>query len=96
MPDLSSFEWTVIIAVGVVAVIGFYAWRNASTGQQWDPMSLVGLKGIAQGTFAAEGTVHIRGEIWRARSRHGIVEKGDEVVVRAVHDGMVLEVERAG
>ena len=55
-----------------------------------DPSGMVGQVGVAQGTFAADGLILARGELWRATSSDGIVQQGDKVVVQGVGSGLVL------
>lgn len=56
----------------------------ASTG-------IVGLTGIAQTAIAPEGTVFVRGELWRARSQMN-VSQGENVRVTGV-EGLTLDIE---
>lgn len=55
---------------------------------------LKGLKGIAQETFADQGSVFVNGEIWKAKIKEGLVEKDHPIVVVDVRPGMVLEVKK--
>jgi membrane-bound serine protease (ClpP class) len=52
---------------------------------------MIGMKGRADTEIASEGTVSIRGELWRARARIRIAA-GESVRVVGV-DGLTLEVE---
>jgi membrane-bound serine protease (ClpP class) len=52
---------------------------------------IVGLTGIAQTAIAPEGTVFVRGELWRARSQMK-VSRGENVRVTGV-EGLMLDVE---
>jgi membrane-bound serine protease (ClpP class) len=54
---------------------------------------MIGLTGRAETAIAAEGTVFVRGELWRARSQISIAP-GDIVRVSGV-DGLTLDVEPA-
>jgi membrane-bound ClpP family serine protease len=55
---------------------------------------MVGLKGVAQETFVVQGTILVRGEIWKATSRQGIIQRGESVRVTAMSQGLLLEVEK--
>jgi membrane-bound serine protease (ClpP class) len=52
---------------------------------------ILGLTGIAHTAIAPEGTVFVRGELWRARSQLN-VSRGENVRVTGV-EGLMLEVE---
>ena len=52
---------------------------------------MIGLLGRAETAIAPQGTVFVRGELWRARSQMSIA-RGEGVRVRAV-DGLTLDVE---
>jgi membrane-bound serine protease (ClpP class) len=52
---------------------------------------MIGLVGRAQTTIAPQGTVFVRGELWRARSRMNIAP-GEGVRVKGI-DGLMLDVE---
>jgi membrane-bound ClpP family serine protease len=54
----------------------------------------IGLIGRAEETFTSQGTVFVQGEIWKATTLKGIVQKGDCVKVLGLREGLVLEVER--
>jgi membrane-bound ClpP family serine protease len=56
----------------------------------------VGSVGFAVETFAREGFVLVRGELWRAHIREGVVEKGDTVIVVGYCGGLSIEVVRKG
>lgn len=94
MPEFHEITWILLIIGVAVLLAGLFSWVNAHTGRQWDPMSIVGAEGVSQSTFSTEGTIVVRGEIWRARVKQGVVEKGDKVIVRSVLPGMLLEVEK--
>jgi membrane-bound serine protease (ClpP class) len=52
---------------------------------------ILGLTGIAHTAIAPEGTVFVRGELWRARSQMN-VSRGENVRVTGV-EGLMLDVE---
>lgn len=56
-------------------------------------IGMVGVTGTADETFTSEGTVSVNGEIWKATSRRGIIQKGGKIRVTAIKPGLVLEVE---
>jgi membrane-bound serine protease (ClpP class) len=64
--------------------------KRPTTGAE----GLVGETGIVTATLAPEGTVKVRGEIWKAVS-DGNIETGGKVRVKAVK-GMVVKVEEIG
>lgn len=88
-------------AVGIAMVVGAVVfeglelvfWRRllrryrVSTGAE----GMVGESGVVAEPCRPEGTVRLRGEIWKARCASG-ADPGDRVRVTAV-DGLTLEVE---
>lgn len=87
----------VYLTIGIVAVLaalGFVVWRANSRPPQGDSAGVVGLTGTAEETFTTSGTVLVRGELWRATSRKGIIERGDRVLVVRLLEGLTVEVER--
>ena len=56
---------------------------------------LVGQVGIVRDALAPAGTVFVRGELWKARSSDGPLERGSPVRVDSIDDELVLEVEPA-
>jgi membrane-bound serine protease (ClpP class) len=64
--------------------------RQASTGTE----GLVGQRGRAIATFTSQGKVYVNGEIWDAACTQGIIEKGAEIEVTAVREGLLLEVRK--
>ena len=89
--------WGLVLVLGAFAVdvletIALRAWsrrRRATVGSD----NLVGRRAVVVTTLAPEGQVRLDGEIWRARSVGGVVERGQDVTVRSVA-GLVLDVER--
>lgn len=53
---------------------------------------MIGLEAVAQENFVKEGFVLVRGELWRAKLRSGMVQKGDAVEVVGVGDGLYVEI----
>jgi membrane-bound serine protease (ClpP class) len=56
---------------------------------------LLGQVGVVREKLTPDGTVFIRGELWKARSSDGPLERGAPVRVDAIADDLVLEVEPA-
>ena len=56
---------------------------------------LVGQVGVVRDALAPDGTVFVRGELWKARSSDGPLERGSPVRVDSIGDEFVLEVEPA-
>lgn len=87
--------WVVLLCSTVIVVVAvsrlYTSVRSSGTD---DPSGMVGQEGIAQETFTQEGRVLARGELWRATSDGGIVQKGDTVRVQGVRAGLILVVRR--
>ena len=81
---------TLLVVVAIVALV----WKAITPGDVDDPTGMVGQQGIAQDTFTQEGLVFARGELWKATSDGGIIQKDDTVQVRQVRAGLVLVVSR--
>jgi membrane-bound serine protease (ClpP class) len=82
--------------VPVLALIAFLFWEalrshrdRVTTGEA----GMIGLTGRADTELAPEGTVFIRGELWRAKARSRIAA-GENVRVIGL-EGLTLEVEHA-
>ena len=56
---------------------------------------LVGQVGVVRDALAPDGTVFVRGELWKARSSDGPLERGSPVRIDSIGDEFVLEVEPA-
>ncbi len=81
----------------LLLVLALYAFKRRLPGNiSGDPLTggMVGLKGVAQETFVVQGTILVRGEIWKATSRQGIIQRGESVRVTAMSQGLLLEVEK--
>jgi membrane-bound ClpP family serine protease len=76
--------------MALLALLLFRISKASGADSPDDPSGMVGEVGVAQGTFAADGLILARGELWRATSSAGIVQQGDEVVVQGVGSGLVL------
>ena len=83
---------TAALIVGLVLtliVVAMSRHKKGGTGE----LNLLGAVALVQTNLATEGSVLVRGELWRARSRTGVVvERGRTVrIVGASH--YLLEVE---
>jgi len=77
------------LLIAVVWVAALSRHKKASTGR----LDLVAAVAVVETTLKPEGSVLIRGELWRARSRQGDrVERGQTVRVVGAR-GHLLEVE---
>ena len=56
---------------------------------------LVGQVGFVRDALSPSGTVFVRGELWKARSSDGPLERGAPVRVDSIDDELVLDVEPA-
>ena len=89
-------RWAWLLLGGVILkdAILFPFLRHAYEDERHNRIAqLDGARGMVKTTIAPEGYVMIYGELWRARSRNGILGEGTEIVVSG-HDGMVLQVVR--
>jgi len=86
-------DWWAWVIVVVVAVLILVVWVTNKQGDQ-DSSDMIGLEGVASETFSAEGMIHIRGELWRATTDRGIIDKGTPVRVVASRPGLILVVEK--
>ena len=55
---------------------------------------LIGARGLSRSELNPDGVVHVGGQLWSARVRHGRLEPGQPIRIVARH-GLVLEVESA-
>ena len=90
----------VVLAVAALAIIvisypvqmrmiSSVAYRKRELG----PQAMIGLEGRAIEKMSPHGRVRVRGEIWKARAVGGSLERGDEVVITGIGDGLTLMVE---
>ena len=92
---LTEIELSVLVVFGVIIglyirwVIGPVRRRSKLTG----PEAMIGNIGIAITDLKPNGDVRVQGEIWRAKSLSGDVEKGEQVVVKALN-GLIVSVEK--
>ena len=82
-----------VAAAAAVEIGEFFAWRRflrryeVQTGVE----GMLGTRGEVVETCDPEGSVRVRGELWKARAEQPLA-RGAEVVVRGV-DGLTLDVE---
>lgn len=60
------------------------------------PQAMIGLDGTVVERLSPAGRIKVRGEIWKARASGKPLEKGQEVVIRGIEDGLTLLVDPAG
>ena len=86
------------IAAGLASLMGLAAIKIVQARRApvvTGTSELVGQFGVVRDSLAPAGTVFIRGELWKARSSDGPVERGASVRVDAIDDALILEVEPA-
>ncbi len=84
---IGSFAVGAILFWGFALTVAIQA-RDRLTSTQ---RGLVGLVGETRGELNPEGSVHVKGAVWRGRSADGPIPAGTRVRVRGV-DGLVLRV----
>lgn len=88
--------WQIVLTAALicgVALALFIAalWRHKKAGV--GELNLMGARAVVETTLEPEGSVLVRGELWRARIRTGVkIERGQEVRVVGA-DRYLLEVE---
>lgn len=82
--------WVALVAVSVGLALYYFVHVR---GVAVDHLDMIGLEGVAEETFSREGKVFVRGELWRATTRRGIVQKGAQIKVQSVEPGLLLVVE---
>jgi membrane-bound serine protease (ClpP class) len=92
---LAEIELSLLVAFGVIIglyirwVIGPIRRRSKLTGSE----AMIGKTGMAITDLKPKGEVRVMGEIWRAESLSGDIEKGEQVSVKALK-GLVVMVEK--
>lgn len=97
-PDLAvAYHYIVPVALVLGGFMLFVALsavkamqRRSTTGSE----GLVGQRGKSLATFTARGKVSVNGEVWDAVAAEGIVEKGSQIEVTGMKEGLVLEVRK--
>jgi membrane-bound serine protease (ClpP class) len=93
---LVEIELGLLVVFGVLAglyirwIIGPLRRRTKLTGVE----ALLGKTGVALSDLKPNGEVRVQGEIWRAQSTSGNIQKGEQVTVKAL-EGLVVIVEKA-
>jgi membrane-bound serine protease (ClpP class) len=93
---LAEIELGLLVVFGVLAglyirwIIGPLRKRTKLTGAE----ALLGKTGVALSDLKPNGEVRVEGEIWRAQSTSGNIQKGEQVTVKALK-GLVVIVEKA-
>lgn len=85
--------WLLLLSAAVLLLFVVLVWHT-NRKAKIDGTAMIGLEGEARETFSSEGMVHVRGELWRATTPRGIVERGSAVRVVAMRPGLVLVVEK--
>lgn len=89
VPFVVALVGTALFAVGGMAGVVRARFSTPTIGRQ----SMIGEQGVAVGAINPEGTVRVRGALWRARTNRATpIAGGDPVRVAAI-DGLLLEVE---
>ena len=91
--------WVVVLAVPLAVLVVWWICNLMITPPEVvestaDPTGLVGLLGEAQDTFSEQGMVVVRGELWRATSVRGIVERGAKVRIVKIREHLTVQVEK--
>jgi membrane protein implicated in regulation of membrane protease activity len=91
----SIIVWAIYLGLAAAFLLAVgWLYSSAKASETDDPSGMIGQEGTAQETFTQEGRVLVRGELWKATSDGGIVQKGDTVRVQEVRAGLVLVVHR--
>jgi membrane-bound ClpP family serine protease len=85
--------WLILLGATVALVFIVLVWRT-NLGASDDASAMIGLEGEACETFSSGGMIRVRGELWRATTPRGIIERGSAVRVVALRPGLVLVVEK--
>jgi len=91
-----SLPVVIAIAAGLASLMGLAAVKIVQSRRApvvTGTSELVGQVGVVRDALAPAGTVFVRGELWKARSSDGPLERGASVRVDAIDDELVLEVE---
>jgi membrane protein implicated in regulation of membrane protease activity len=94
---LPAWIWAAVPVVLVKDVLVMVAMRRVSGPPKAGPEALIGARGESVEPVAPAGYVRVRGELWRAETRHPAgraIPAGRPVVVRQVR-GLTLVVDEA-
>ncbi|MCX6115697.1 MAG: hypothetical protein NTV65_10865 [Proteobacteria bacterium] len=91
--------YLVLAVLALIALVLVLLNLGASLGggaedAKFDIVGLVGHTGEALDSFSEVGSVSVRGEIWRATTKRGIIQRGERIRVVAVEAELTLLVER--
>jgi membrane-bound serine protease (ClpP class) len=88
--------WVVLAIAGTFVVLFGFAISKIIQARRAKPRTgteeLIGEIGVVRRTLDPEGTVFVRGELWRARTQGGRVPVGQAVRVDAVGEELLLDV----
>jgi membrane-bound serine protease (ClpP class) len=93
-----SLPAVIAIAATIAGLMGFAAIKIVQARRApvvTGTSELVGQVGVVRDALAPAGTVFVRGELWKARSNDGPLERGAPVRVDSIDDELVLGVEPA-
>jgi membrane-bound serine protease (ClpP class) len=91
-----SLPVVLAIAAGLASLMGLAAVKIIQARRApvvTGTSELVGQVGVVRDSLSPAGTVFVRGELWKARSADGPVERGASVRVDSIDEELVLEVE---
>jgi membrane-bound serine protease (ClpP class) len=93
-----SLPAVIAIAAAIAGLMAFVAIKIVQARRApvvTGTSELVGQLGVVRDTLSPVGTVFVRGELWKARSGDGPLERGASIRVDSIDDDLVLEVEPA-
>jgi membrane protein implicated in regulation of membrane protease activity len=87
-----------LLVLFTLLAVAFLVWAatsrsGSSPSRSLDDLGLVGATGEAQETFSSEGRVLVRGELWKATTPHGIIQRRSKVRVTGYKGALTLIVE---
>ena len=89
--------WGLWLALVVFAIYSYIMYRighpTISYKKVNAPESIIGSTGVVEKVLTPDGIVRVRGELWKARSDDGNLDKGQEVTVSGI-DGLKLTVNK--
>ena len=91
-----SLPAVIAIAATIAGLLGFAAIKIVQARRApvvTGTSELVGQVGVVRDALAPAGTVFVRGELWKARSNDGPLERGAPVRIESIDDELVLGVE---
>jgi membrane-bound serine protease (ClpP class) len=101
-PAGNTYEVSLPVAIGIAAALAslmaFAAFKIVQARKApvvTGTSELVGQVGVVRDALAPDGSVFVRGELWKARSSDGPLERGAAVRIDSIDEDLVLEVEPA-